>query len=155
MKNIFFCLLACCFALQAQAQQKNNEEAAIQKMWKSVWQAYEKSDEAAMWAAYADDACEVFPDGTSLCGKQALKAGYDQFKDMLDGQPKWTYTAPEIHFVEPNVALLLSDITSDMKLKGGQQIGGKMKFTAVLHKVKGQWLIVYDGQTPVMQAPGN
>ncbi len=159
MRNIFFCqftlLFACLFAFNANAQQKSGEETVILKKWDAVWQAYEKGDEAAMWSFYAENACEVYPDGSSICGLQAMKAGYEQFKGMLEGKPSWAYTTPSVHLIEPNVALLLADVTSDMKLKGGQQIGGKMKFSAVLHKVNGNWLIAFDSQTPVMQMPGN
>ncbi len=147
-------LLCCTFTLNLRAQTAA-DEAGIRKMWDAVWQAYADGDEAKMWSFYADNACEIYPDGSSLCGKKALREGYEQFKTMLEGKPSWTYTTPTVQFVSPDVVMLLSDVTADMKLKGGQQIGGKTKFMALLHKVNGQWLIVFDSQTPVLPPPGN
>lgn len=158
MKTIIISALTLLFAsmlsLNAHAQGTAASEKEVLKMWDAVWHAYE-SDEAAMWNFYAEDACEVYPDGSHLCGVKAMKAGYDQFKTMLDGKPTWKYTQPEVKFIEPTVALLIGEIDSDIKLKGGVQIGGKMKFTALVHRVNGQWLIVYDNQTPIQQMPGN
>lgn len=153
MKNFIFSTLAIlvCFT-QINAQSKNGE-AEVLKTWNDVWASYEKGDETKMWAFYADDACEIYPDGSQICGKAAIKAGYDQFKSMLEGQPAWKISTPTIQFVEPTVVILTSDVTADIKLKGGQQIGGPSRFMAILHKVKGDWKIVFDSQTPVMQTP--
>ncbi len=161
MKNIvsgvITLLLINLFSFQVNAQSTAKDEAAVLKMWDAVWSAYEANDEAKMWSFYAEDACEVYPDGSSMCGLKAIREGYDQFKDMLEGTPSWKMTPPTINFIGSDVALLISDVTSDIKLKGGQQIGGKTKFVAILHRVKGQWLIKFDSQTPIMEmpAPGN
>ncbi len=157
MKNILFSTLTLffsgLFAFSLNAQSGANDEAGLRKMWDAVWQAYESNDEAKMWSFYAEDACEIYPDGSSACGLQTIKAGYEQFKGMMEGKPSWTTSGPTIQFIEPNVALLMADITTDIKLKGGQQIGGKSKFATVVHKVNGRWQIVFDSQTPVMQMP--
>ncbi len=128
------------------------DEAALIKGFDAVWAAYEKGDEATMWAAYADDACEVYPDGSSACGLAAIKAGFAEFGKMLDAKPSWKYTRPTVKFLDPNVALLISEVTSDIRM-GGQQIGGKTKFVAILKKSGDRWLIAYDGQTPVLPPP--
>lgn len=159
MKNIIFSALTL-FSMSllnqtAMAQSSATNEAKVLKMWETVWQAYETGDEAKMWSFYAENACEVYPDGSSLCGLKAIREGYEQFKTMLEGKPSWTYQKPEVTFIEPNVVLLISDVTADIKLKGGQQIGGKTKFVVLIHQVKGQWLIAFDSQTPVMQMPGD
>jgi len=132
----------------------HGQQADILKMWDGVWNAYEKND-PSMWNYYAEDACEVYPDGSHICGMANIKAGYEQFAGMLEGTPTWTYTQPEVRMIEPTVALLVAEITSDIKLKGGQQIGGKTKFTALVRKQNNSWKIVYDSQTPVLQMPGN
>lgn len=134
--------------------QSATDEAAVLKMWDDVWQTYESGNDAQMWAFYAPNACEVYPDGSMLCGVETMKAGYEAFKGMLDGKPSWTFTKPTVRFIEPTVAFLSADITSDIKLKGGQQIGGKAKFVTVVHKVNGRWLIEFDSQTPVLQMDG-
>lgn len=157
MKNLIFNLIAiCAFALSAQtlqAQSTSKEEAALLQKWDAVWQAYESGNEAAMWAFYADNACEIYPDGSSICGIKAIKEGYEMFKSMMEGAPSWEMTKPTVTFLGSDVALLMSDVTADIKLKGGQQIGGKSKFAVVLHKVKGEWLIAFDSQTPVVPMP--
>ncbi|MDX1910051.1 MAG: nuclear transport factor 2 family protein [Saprospiraceae bacterium] len=139
-------------SLSANAQTKA-DEASLLKMWDDVWKAYETGNEAKMWSFYADNACEIYPDGSSICGAKAIREGYEQFKTMLDGVPSWSMTPPTITFIGADVALLLADVTSDVKLKGGQQIGGKSKFATIVHRVNGQWLIVFDSQTPVIPIP--
>lgn len=155
MKNIFFSaltlLFVSLFSINANAQK--NDEAAVLKMWDAVWQAYESGDEAKMWSFYADNACEIYPDGSSICGAKAIREGYEQFKGMMEGKPSWTMTKPTVTFLGADVALLISEVVADIKLKGGQQIGGKSKFAAIIHKVNGNWLIAFDSQTPVMQMP--
>lgn len=152
MKNILILLLAGLCSLTATAQTAS-DQADLLKGWENAWNGYKQGNEAAMWAAYADNACEVYPDGSSICGLANIKAGYAQFSGMLESQPSWSYSTPEVHFIDANNAIMFSDIVSDMKLKGGQQIGGKTKFVAVMHKQNGKWQIVLDTQTPVMQMP--
>ena len=157
MKNIFFSaltlLFVSIFTFNANAQTSSKAEAEILKMWDAVWQAYESGNEAKMWSFYADNACEIYPDGSSICGVKAIKEGYEMFKSMMEGAPSWTMTKPTITFLGTDVALLISDVTADIKLKGGQQIGGQLKFATVIHKVNGQWLIAFDSQTPVIPMP--
>ena len=159
MKNIFFCTLTLLFVSlfaqnsAAQTASSKTDEAALLKMWDDVWQAYESGNDEKMWSFYADNACEVYPDGSMVCGKKAIRESYEAFKTMLEGKPSWTATKPTVRFIEPNVALLSSDVTADIKLKGGQQIGGNSKFVTLVHKINGQWLIEFDSQTPVVQMP--
>ena len=159
MKNILFSILTL-FSMNlflqtsaAQSAAPKTDEAAVLKMWDEVWQAYQTNNEEKMWSFYADNACEVYPDGSMICGKKAIREGYEAFKTMLDGIPSWTMTKPTVRFIEPNVVLLTSDVTSDIKLKGGQQIGGKSTFMTLVHKINGQWLIEFDSQTPVISMP--
>lgn len=155
MKNTFFSFLSLLFvslfSLNAHAQ--SAEESKILKMWDEVWQAYESGNEAKMWSFYTEDACEIYPDGSSVCGVKAIREGYEQFKTMMEGKPSWTMTKPTVRFLGADVALLMSDVTSDIKLKGGQQIGGKSKFATIVRKVNGKWLIEFDSQTPAIPMP--
>lgn len=159
MKNLIFSTLSLLFvslfSFNANAQSTSKDEVAVLKMWDAAWGAYESGNEANMWAYYTDNACEIYPDGSSICGAKAIREGYEQFKSMMEGKPSWTMTKPTVTFLSPDVALLISEVTSDIKLKGGQQIGGKTKFAALAQKVKGNWLIAFDSQTPVMQMPGS
>ncbi len=152
--SAFALLFAIGFAVKLQAQSAA-DEAALRKMWNDVWQAYESGDEAKMWSFYSATACEIYPDGSMICGKENIRAGYETFKTMLEGTPSWSMSQPELRFVEPSVALVTADVTADIKLKGGQQIGGKSKFMVLVHKVNGQWLIEFDSQTPVIPMPGS
>ena len=156
MKKIVLTTMTCFIALislqSTYAQSKKSEETIL-KMWDEVWTAYEKGDEMAMWNAYSPNATEIYPDGSIISGKDNLKKGYDEFKTMLEGKPSWKYTKPTVRLIDPTTALLYADINSDIKLKGGQQVGGKMKFATILHQVNGKWLIEFTSQTPVMQMP--
>jgi len=155
MKNTFFSFLSLLFvslfSLNVHAQ--SADESKVLKMWDEVWQAYESGNEAKMWSFYTEDACEIYPDGSSVCGLKAIREGYEQFKTMLEGKPSWTMTKPTVRFLGADVALLMSDVTSDIKLKGGQQIGGKSKFATIVRKVNGKWLIEFDSQTPAIPMP--
>lgn len=156
MRNILCCTLALFFAsllpMNAQAQ---NPEAEVLSMWDNVWKAYDGNDWSKVWPFYAEKACEIYPDGSMVTGIANIKAGYEQFTGMLEGTPTWQATKPVIRLITPDVALLTSDVVSDIKLKGGQQVGGKATFALIAHKVKGQWLIEFNSQTPVLQMPGN
>ncbi len=152
VKSLVFLLLTA-FAGQITAQTTSKNESEVLKMWNDVWQAYESGDDAKMWSFYAENACEIYPDGSQLCGLKTIREGYEQFKTMLEGKPSWKISTPTVQFIEPNVAWLTADVDSDIKLKDGPQIGGKSKFVTVIHKVNGKWLIVFDSQTPVMQMP--
>jgi uncharacterized protein (TIGR02246 family) len=134
------------------SQNQKNEEALV-KIFNDVWTAYEKGDEQTMWNFYSSSASEIYPDGSLISGKENIRQAYNGFKNMLEGNPKWKYSRPTVRFIEPNVALLFSDIESDIKLKGGQQMGGKVKFVAVLHRVNGKWQIEFDGQVPKIPMP--
>ncbi len=115
MKNILFStitlLFMCLFTSNSNAQTASNDEAAVLKMWDTVWQAYESGDEAKMWSFYADNACEIYPDGSSISGLKAIREGYEQFKTMLEGKPSWSMTKPAITFFGSDVVLLVSDVT--------------------------------------------
>jgi uncharacterized protein (TIGR02246 family) len=156
MKNFLFSTLTLLFvslfatpSLQAQ----NAAEAEILNMWNDVWKAYESNDLAKVWPFYAEKACEIYPDGTIMHGTATIKAGYEQFIGMLEGTPSWSATKPNIRFITPDVALLTSEVVSDIKLKGGQQVGGKSTFALLARKANGKWLIEFDSQTPVLQMP--
>ncbi|MCC6279392.1 MAG: nuclear transport factor 2 family protein [Saprospiraceae bacterium] len=157
MKNILFSTITLLFVSlsfsNVNAQTASTDEASILKMWDAVWNAYESGDEAKMWSFYAENACEVYPDGSSISGIKAIREGYEQFKTMLEGKPSWSMTKPAITFFGSDLVLLVSDVTADIKLKGGQQIGGKAKFATIAHRSNGNWLIVFDSQTPVMEMP--
>jgi hypothetical protein len=70
-----------------------------------------------------------------------------------EGTPSWSATKPNIRLITPDVALLTSEVVSDIKLKGGQQVGGKSTFALLLRRAGGKWLIEFDSQTPVLQMP--
>ena len=156
MKNIIFITVSLLFVslfTTSNATAQNTAEAELTKMWSDVWKAYESDDLSKVWLHYADKACEIYPDGSMITGLSNIKAGYEQFAGMLEGTPSWTASKPVIRLITPDVALLTSDVVSDIKLKGGQQMGGKATFALLVHKVNGKWLIEFDSQTPVMQMP--
>lgn len=155
MKNILFPSLLVAFGclLSFSTSAQNAEEAAVLKMWNEVWALYEANDMDKIWAYYTDDAVEIYPDGSMIRGKEGIKAGYEQFSTMLEGTPSWKASPPVVQFITRDVALLTSDVEADVKLKGGQQIGGKSTFALIVKKQNNKWVMVFDSQTPVMQMP--
>ncbi|MBL7782793.1 MAG: nuclear transport factor 2 family protein [Saprospiraceae bacterium] len=157
MKNTFFHLLACCaLALFTQTSyaQTAKDEADLKVYWKNIWEAYQAGNTEAMWAAYTEDAEEITPDGNLTQGKKALREGWEAFMKMVDAPPTFTYESPSVRFLTPDVAILTWDSSADIKIHG-QQIGGKTKGMAVVHRIEGHWRIEFDSMTPVMTMPGN
>ncbi len=152
MKNAFFSLLTLLFLSATTAQAQTADEAAILKFWKETWTAFQAGNNAAMWDAYTDQAQEVTPDGQLASGKDAMRAGWDQFMKMVDAPPVFTASDPQIRMITTDVAILTWDSTADIKV-GGQQVGGPTKGLGVVRKVNGKWKIEADAMVPVMQMP--
>lgn len=154
MKTLSFSLFALIaitfFGQKAQAQTDN--QATFEAFLGKVYAAYQSGNDAAMWAYYTDNAAEITPDGRLSSGKAALKAGWDEFMKMTDGKPSFTYKMTSWRLISADVALVTWDSTADIKIQG-QQVGGPTTNVAVLRKVKGNWLIEFDGMTPVMEMP--
>lgn len=140
-------------SMNVQAQSKVDEDA-LKAFWKKVWQAYESGNDQKMFDFYADNASEITPDGNITNGKKAMIESWKEFMKMVDEKPKFTYENPTIRFISPDIAISTWDSSADIKIKG-QQIGGKTKGMAVLHKIKGNWYIEFDSMTPVMQMHPN
>lgn len=140
------------FCAQTATAQTAADKAALETMWNSVLHAFDSGDMEAMWAAYTDDAAEIGPDGSLTSGKAALRASWDGFMKIVDEKPKFTYTNISYRFITPDVAIATWDGDADIKV-GGQQVGGKTKGMAVLHKINGKWFIEFDSITPLMQMP--
>jgi uncharacterized protein (TIGR02246 family) len=119
---------------------------------KKVYNAYQNGNDDAMWTFYTDNAAEITPDGMLTSGKQALKAGWDQFMSMVDSRPSFTYELTSWRLITPEVALVTWNSVADIKVQG-QQMGGPTTCVAVLHKIKGEWKIEFDGMTPVILMP--
>lgn len=167
MKHIF--LSACAlfvFALQTYAQtagaiwigsrsvNPKSEAAAILSGWESIYQAYNSGDSEKGFAFYTEDAAEITPDGRITFGKSALREGWNAFMKMLDEKPQFNYENPQVRMLSNDVALLIWDSESKLKM-GGQDIGGKTKGMAVLHKINKEWKVEFDVITPVMPMPGS
>ena len=154
MKTFLFSsltLFACLFFSQTTLAQAA-DQATFEKFLEQVFTAYENGDDNAVWNFYTDDAAEITPDGMLTSGKQNLKAGWDSFMKMVDSKPSFTYELTSWRLINPDVAIVTWNSNADIKMQG-QQIGGPTNCVAVLRKVRGNWLIEFDGMTPVMQMP--
>lgn len=104
------------------------------------------------WAIYTENAAEVDPGGNITFGLSALKAGWDAFSKMTDEPAKFKYDNVQVRMLTNDVALVVFDSEADIKIHG-QQIGGKVKGSAVMHKVNGVWKLEFDQLSPVMPMP--
>jgi len=155
MKNILFdalLILAFGFVASVADAQTAADETAVKTFWKDTWTAFDSGDSEKMWAAYTENAAEIGPDGSLTSGKKALRENWDAFMKMADATPKFSYSNPSVRFVTADVAIITWDSEADIKI-GGQQVGGKTKGMAVLHKINGKWMIEFDSLTPVMAPP--
>lgn len=130
----------------------NDNEATFNNLLKEVYDAYESGDDEAMWAFYTEEASEISPDGTLAQGKAALKAGWAEFMKMVDSKPTFTYNLTSWRLLDPNIALLTWNSTANIMVQG-QQFGGPSSCMAIVHKIKGKWMIEFDSMTPIMQMP--
>jgi ketosteroid isomerase-like protein len=112
MKNTFFCLLAL-LAFNTLSAQSAIEQEAL-KTWNEVWQAYDRNDLAKAYSFYSAKACEIYPDGSLICGLDNIKAGYEQFVGMLEGTPSWKMDAPATRIISSDVVLMTSNVVSDI-----------------------------------------
>jgi len=154
--NLFQLILLVAFGFLTNAVQAQTkaDEAALKSFWKDVWTAYDSGNDDKMFAYYTENACEINPGGIITCGKKALIDSWNQFMKMVDTRPKFSFSDPSVRFITPEVGIISWDSGADIKIKG-QQIGGKTKGMAVVHKINGKWLIEFDSLTPVMQMPSN
>jgi uncharacterized protein (TIGR02246 family) len=144
-------ILALVFGSQNANAQTDNK-ATFEAYLASVYAAYESGNADQMWAYYTDNAAEIGPDGSLASGKEAMKAGWDGFMQMVDKQPTFTYEMTSWRLIKPDVAIVTWNSTADIVLQG-QQVGGPSSCSAVLVKVKGKWLIEMDTMTPIMEMP--
>ena len=154
MKSIklFFAALLMTGLFTTVHAQQASIKAEVIKTFNKVAEAFNTGNDAHGWSYYAENACEITPDGTLTVGKPALKASWDGFMKMADSRPTFTYTNPSVQVITSDVAVLTFDSEADIKIKG-QQVGGKTKGIAVLHKVNGQWIVEADAITPVTSMP--
>lgn len=123
--------------------------AAIEKAYSSFLPG---ANQETGWAIYTDDATEIDPGGNMTVGKKALREGWDAFMKMADAPPTFKYENVQVRMLTADVALAVWDSEADIKVQG-QQLGGKTRGSAVLHKVKGQWKLEFDQITPVFSMP--
>ena len=131
---------------------QTSTENAIKATFNEVTKAFNSVNDEHGWSYYTDNAFEIDPGGNYVQGKQALRESWNGFMKMVDTRPSFTYSNPVVKVITPDVAIITFDSEADIKIKG-QQIGGKTKGMAVLHKINGQWLIEGDAVTPVRAMP--
>lgn len=152
LKIFTISLLSLFTILSTLKAQNATDEAAVKAFWKDIYEAYNADDTEKMWAAYTENATEIGPDGSLTTGKKNLRESWDMFMKMADEKPKFSYTNPSVRFITPEVAIITWDSDTDVKIQG-QQVGGKTRGMAVVHKIKGKWFVEFDSLTPVMQMP--
>lgn len=163
MKNFMLCtilLLAFCFQSNAQAsgliwigsKSADPNANAVHTFITQAYDAFIAGDEEKAWAAYADDAAEIDPVGSVTFGKKALREAWDGFMKIADETPKFKYENVQVRMLTNDIALVIWDSETDIKV-GGQQMGGKAKGMAVVRKIKGQWKIEFDSITPILGMP--
>ncbi len=150
--KLFFAVLFMTSMFSTVHAQNPNTKAEVIQMFNEVCNAFTNGQDAKGWGYYTETATEIGPDGNITSGKAALKASWDGFMKMVDSRPTFTYANPAVQVLSPNVAVVTFDSEADIKIKG-QQVGGKTKGIAVVHKINGKWYIEADAITPVMPMP--
>lgn len=147
--KLFFAALLMTSMFSTVHAQNPNTKAEVIQMFNEVADAFNKGQDARGFGYYTETATEISPDGTLSTGKAALKASWDGFMKMVDTRPTFVYTNPVVQVLTPNVAVITFDSEADIKIQG-QQVGGKSKGIAVVHKINGKWYIESDAIIPIM-----
>lgn len=164
MKNFLFCAITLfTLATTAYAQPSGGiwigsrdasaTAKAVHAAVEQIYGAFISGEYEKGWAGYTEEATEIDPGGNMTIGKKALREGWDGFMKMADETPKFKYSNVQVRLLTSDVALAVWDSEADIKIKG-QQVGGKAKGMAVLHKIGGQWKMEFDQITPMMPMPG-
>ncbi len=134
--------------------QSTNDEASLKIFWNNLWEAYATGNAVQIYSNYTDNATMITPDGNTLLGKNAIIESWNEMINMLDEKPKFIYSNLSINYNAKDMATLSWDNATDIKVEG-QQIGGNLKETAVVHRLNGNWLIESDTMRPLIQMSSN
>ncbi|MEK7253107.1 MAG: nuclear transport factor 2 family protein [Bacteroidota bacterium] len=149
---IFFFLLAFGSLTKTASAQTADNQATFEAYLKKVYTAFETSGFEGLKKYYSPEATEISPDGRLTQGLAALQADWAAFEKMMDAKPKFTYKLTSWRLLTPEIAVITWDSEGEFSMQG-QKIVGKNTSSAVLRKVKGNWLIEFDQLTPKMPFP--
>ena len=157
---IFFCLTAQVSFSQGHngwgdinsKSQSGSQAAFFENYIHEMYAAFDKGDNDKLFSYYAANAAEISPDGRFTAGLVNLRASFEEGMKMLDAKPRFTNKFLSYRLIDSDIAIVVWESDADIKI-GGQQIGGKTLCSAVLRKIKNQWLIEFDSLTPIMPAP--
>ena len=121
---------------RSSANQKGNDEQAVQQLLNEISAALGRSDTAALDRIYADDYTLVNESGvltTKAPRLAALKSGELKYESV---------TFDEVNIrLYGNTAVATYRVTSKGQFKG-QEIGGQFRATSTYLKMKGRWQLV-------------
>lgn len=150
MKNaIRLLFLASVLFAQAASAQTADNQATFEAYLKKVYGAFETAGFDGLKKYYSPEATEINPEGRLSQGLAALEADWKEFEKMMDAKPKFTFKLTSWRLLTPEVALLTWDSEDEFYFQG-QTMTSKNTSSAVLRKVKGNWLIEFDQLTPKM-----
>lgn len=150
--KLFFAALLMTSMFSTIHAQNSNTKAEVIQMFNAVADAFDKGLDEKGFNYYTETATEITPDGNLSVGKKSLRTSWDGFLKMTDTRPTFTYTNPNVQVLTPDVAVITFDSEADIKIQG-QQVGGKTKGIAVVHKINGKWYIEADAIIPIMPMP--
>jgi len=133
---------------------QNTDVDKVKTLWSNLLDAYNTGNHDKIFSYYADNASMVTQDGSLIEGRKELIESWKGMMIMLDQKPAFSYANLTVSFVSSDVAKLNWDNTTDIKIEG-QQIGGKLKESAVLNKINDNWVIVSDTLRPFMGMSSN
>lgn len=131
---------------------QSSAEKAIIETFNEVTKSFNSGNDEHGWSYYTDNAFEISPDGSIITGKKPLRENWSTFMKMTDTKPTFKYTNPSVRIITSDVATITFDSEADIKIQG-QQVGGKTKGFAVLHKINGKWMVEGDAIVPVTPMP--
>ena len=143
--------------VSAGAQAAGKDDAAILKANEDFAAAWNKHDYKAMTAFFADDGEVTNPIGRTAKGKADVEKLYQEEQTTVFKDSHFTSDCKEgIRMLKPDVAV----VTCTFEATGGKMPDGKAlppmkgRYTAVMAKVKGKWVVEVGQAMVPMMPPG-
>lgn len=145
--------LVFCFAFASSAISASVEEDVLQV--EINWcKAFNKADMELMSSLYwhSSKTTEVTPN-ESHEGWDAIETNIKKYFELGEGVFDWTYFDTQVVMLSDNVAVISGYHNMFEKPPGGDPYALILRFTLVVQKIEGKWLIIHNNETRVDTGP--
>lgn len=145
-------LLFCLFASQPlNAASVEEDVLQVEKDW---CKAFKNVDLELMSSLYWHSPLTTeFTPNESYSGWEAIETNIKKYFDLGEGVFDWTYFDTQVVMLTDNVAVISGYHNMFEKPPGGDPYALIFRFTLVVQKIDGKWLIIHNNETRVETGP--